>query len=156
MKSLYAPIEPFAVHKLAVGHGHHVCVEECGNPQGLPVLFLHGGPGAGCKLHHRGFFDPARYRAVLLDQRGAGRSTPHGGLQHNTTTHLLEDLEAVRKKLGIERWLLFGGSWGAALALLYAQKHPKRVLGLVLRGSFLARPSDLDWFLGAGAGRIYP
>lgn len=156
MKSLYSPLSPLSVHTVNAGQGHNLRVEECGNPRGLPALFLHGGPGAGCKPHHRGFFNPERYRAVLPDQRGAGRSTPHGGLQANTTQYLLDDLEILRKKLKIERWLLFGGSWGATLALLYAQKHPGRVLGLVLRGSFLARPRDLDWFLAHGGGRIYP
>jgi proline iminopeptidase len=156
MKSLYSLVEPYAAHQIPVGEGHTLYAEECGNPQGLPVLFLHGGPGSGCRPIHRGFFDPARYRAVFLDQRGAGRSTPHGGLQANTTAHLLQDLETLRRHLHIERWLLFGGSWGAALALLYAQQNPGAVLGMVLRGSFLARAADLDWFLAGGAGRIYP
>lgn len=156
MKNLYPPVVPFAVHQLPVGDGHTLYAEECGNPLGLPVLFLHGGPGSGCRPLHRGFFDPARYRAVFLDQRGAGRSTPHGGLQANTTAHLLQDMETLRRHLHIERWLLFGGSWGAALALLYAQQNPDAVLGMVLRGSFLARPCDLAWFLAGGAGRIYP
>lgn len=156
MKSLYPPLAPFAVHTLAVGDGHKLHAEECGNPQGLPVLFLHGGPGSGCKPHHRTFFHPERYRIVLLDQRGAGRSSPQGGLNANTTRHLLDDLEILRRHLHIERWLLCGGSWGATLALLYAQKHPESVLGLILRGTFLARAGDLDWFLAGGAARIYP
>lgn len=156
MKSLYPPLEPYAVHRMPVDHGHLLYVEECGNPSGLPVLFLHGGPGSGCKPQHRAFFDPLRYRAILLDQRGAGRSTPQGGLRANTTQHLLDDMEKLRLHLQVERWLLFGGSWGAALALAYAQKHPDCVHGLILRGSFLARRRDLAWFLADGAGRIYP
>jgi proline iminopeptidase len=156
MKTLYADLEPYARHRLPRGR-HALYVEECGAPGGVPVLFLHGGPGSGCRPYHRAFFDPSRYRAVLLDQRGAGRSTPQGELSDNATADLLEDLEAVRRHLGIERWALFGGSWGATLALLYAQNHPERCLGLVLRGSFLARPRDLDWFLGPdGVRRLYP
>lgn len=156
MKQLYPPIDPFAVHEFPVTDGHVLFVEECGNPLGLPVLFLHGGPGSGCKPHQRQFFDPRRYRVILVDQRGAGRSTPAGALEHNTTRHLLADLELLRHHLGVDRWLLFGGSWGATLALLYAQSHPQCVLGLVLRGSFLARERDLHWFLGGGLERIYP
>ncbi|HWO99388.1 MAG TPA: prolyl aminopeptidase [Methylococcus sp.] len=156
MRSLYPPIEPHAVHRLEVGGGHRIYVEECGNPHGVPVVFLHGGPGSGCKAYHRCFFDPMRYRIILLDQRGAGRSTPRGHLRHNTTAHLVADLERVREVLGIERWLLFGGSWGAALALIYAQTHPERVSGLILRGAFLARKVDVDWFVHDGANRIYP
>jgi len=120
------------------------------------VLFLHGGPGSGCRPEHRRFFDPDRFRIILLDQRGAGRSEPQGELRHNDTWKLLEDLEELRKSLRINRWLLFGGSWGAALALLYAQKHPERVLGMILRGVFLARQYDLDWFIKDGVRRIYP
>lgn len=156
MKTLYPAIEPYAVHHFKRDH-HNLYVEECGNPQGLPVIYLHGGPGSGCKPHHRGFFDPEKYRAILVDQRGAGRSTPHGDLSHNATADLVRDLEYLRQHLKVERWLLFGGSWGATLALLYAQKHPAKVSGLVLRGSFLARQRDLEWFAGAdGVRRIYP
>lgn len=156
MKTLYPAIEPYAVHHFKRDH-HKIHVEECGNPQGLPVIYLHGGPGSGCKPHHRGFFDPEKYRAILVDQRGAGRSTPHGDLRHNSTADLIRDLEYIRQHLKVERWLLFGGSWGATLALLYAQKHPAKVSGLVLRGSFLARRRDLDWFAGVdGVRRIYP
>lgn len=156
MKTLYPAIEPYAVHHFKRDH-HKIYVEECGNPQGLPVIYLHGGPGSGCKPHHRGFFDPEKYRAILVDQRGAGRSTPHGDLRHNTAADLIRDLEYIRQHLKVERWLLFGGSWGATLALLYAQKHPAKVSGLVLRGSFLARRRDLEWFVGAdGVRRIYP
>jgi len=156
MTELYPPIEPFAVHLLDVGGGHHVYVEECGNPQGIPVIFLHGGPGGGCKIYQRSFFHPQKYRAILFDQRGCGRSKPHGLLEENSTQHLLADMELIRQRLGVDKWLLFGGSWGATLALLYAQTHPNRVSGMALRGSFLARQMDLDWYLKDGANRIYP
>lgn len=156
MRISYPPIEPYAAHRLRRGH-HEIYVEECGNPKGLPALFLHGGPGSGCKPHHRGFFDPEKYRIILFDQRGAGRSLPQGDLKGNTTADLLGDIEHIRRHLGIDRWLLFGGSWGATLALLYAQQHPAAVAGLVLRGTFLARQGDLEWFAGAGGvSRIYP
>jgi proline iminopeptidase len=156
MKTLYPDLEPYATHRHP-RDSHHIHAEECGNPDGIPVLFLHGGPGSGCKPYHRCFFDPARYRIVLLDQRGAGRSAPQGELSHNTTADLVRDIEYLRRELQVERWLLFGGSWGATLALLYAQKHPAKVAGLILRGTFLARRRDLDWFIGAeGVPRIYP
>lgn len=154
MRTLYAPVEPYARHEFAFG-SHRVYVEECGNPAGEPVVFLHGGPGSGCKTDHRRFFDPARFRALLIDQRGAGRSTPQGGCEDNDTDALLDDLEVVRRRLGVERWLLFGGSWGAALALLYAERHVARVSGMILRGAFLAREMDLNWFVSDGAPRIY-
>ncbi|MBM4202025.1 MAG: prolyl aminopeptidase, partial [Gammaproteobacteria bacterium] len=125
-------------------------------PRGVPVLFLHGGPGSGCRPEHRRFFDPARCRVVLVDQRGAGRSLPAGELSHNDTQALIADLEHIRDALDIPQWLLFGGSWGAALALLYGQQHPERASGLILRGSFLAREQDLQWFIRDGAPRIYP
>lgn len=156
MKDLYPAIEPYADHILDVDGGHRLYVEECGNPAGLPVMFLHGGPGSGCKSYHRCFFDPQRYRIILADQRGSGRSTPHGGLRNNTTHHLLSDLEFLRERLKIEGWVLFGGSWGATLALLYAQMHPERVAGMVLRGAFLARQRDLDWYVRDGVNRVYP
>lgn len=157
LRSLYPASEPRLAGHLPVGDGHAIYFEEAGNPQGVPVVFLHGGPGGGCKPGHRQFFHPARYRSVILDQRGAGRSTPYAGTTANTTWDLVADLETLRESLGIERWLLFGGSWGAALALAYAQSHPARVLGMVLRGSFLARRRDLDWFLGPdGAARLLP
>lgn len=156
MKNLYPEIEPYATHYLEVDAIHRLYVEECGNRYGLPVIFLHGGPGSGCKLHHRRFFNPKRYRIVLLDQRGSGRSMPQGELRHNTTWDLVEDLERIREKLAIDRWLLFGGSWGATLALLYAQKYPDNVLGMILRGVFLARQRDLDWYIKEGVSRIYP
>ena len=156
MRTLYPDIEPYRSFYLE-REGHQIYVEECGRPEGLPVLFLHGGPGSGCRPYHRSLFDPERCRVVLFDQRGAGRSTPYGRLELNTTDHLLSDIEDLRHTLGIDRWLLFGGSWGATLALLYAQRFPAQVAGMVLRGTFLARQSDLDWFVGeGGVRRIYP
>lgn len=157
MHVLYPDITSYQQHRIAVDEPHVLHVEECGNPDGIPVLFLHGGPGAGCEPYHRRFFDPRRYRIVLFDQRGCGRSTPHGCLQHNTTPHLVADIETIRVQLGIEQWVLFGGSWGSTLALVYAQTHPERVRGLIVRGIFLCRPQDLDWFYKAGgASRIFP
>ncbi|HEY0230728.1 MAG TPA: prolyl aminopeptidase [Dokdonella sp.] len=158
MRELYPEIEPYRTHRLAVGDLHELYIEECGNPDGLPVVFLHGGPGAGVSTYHRRFFDPARYRIVLFDQRGAGKSTPHAELEDNTTWHLVADIEAIRVHCGVERWVVFGGSWGSTLALAYAQTHPERVLGLVLRGIFLGRPGELRWFneLDGGAAWIFP
>ncbi|WP_243042904.1 prolyl aminopeptidase [Dyella sedimenti] len=158
MRELYPEIEPYRTLRLAVDDIHELYVEECGNPQGLPVVFLHGGPGAGLSPYHRRFFDPARYRIVLFDQRGAGKSTPPAELRHNTTWHLVADIEAIREYLGIERWVVFGGSWGSTLALAYAQAHPERALGLVLRGIFLGRPGELRWFneCDGGASWIFP
>ena len=158
LRELYPEIEPYRSARLPVGAPHELHVEECGTPEGLPVLFLHGGPGAGSWPYHRRFFDPARYRIVLFDQRGAGRSTPSAELHDNTTAHLVADIEAIREWLGIERWVVFGGSWGSTLALAYAQAHPGRVLGLVLRGIFLGRPGEVRWFneLDGGASWIFP
>jgi len=150
MREMYPEIEPYRTHRLAVDDTHTLYVEECGNPDGLPVVFLHGGPGAGLAPYHRRFFDPARYRIVLFDQRGAGKSTPFAELADNTTWHLVADIEAIREQLGIERWVAFGGSWGSTLALAYAQTHPERVLGLVLRGIFLCRPEEIRWFYEEG------
>ncbi len=156
MHTLYPPLEPYKTHTLK-RDGHLIHVEECGHANGIPILFLHGGPGSGCKPHHRCFFDPDYFRIILLDQRGSGRSSPPGQLTHNRTDDLLGDLEALRGELGIDHWALFGGSWGATLALLYAQAFPQRVLGLILRGTFLARQADLDWFIASGGvRRIYP
>lgn len=140
---------------LALDAIHSIYWEECGNPRGIPAVFLHGGPGAGSTPKHRRFFDPEAYRIVIYDQRGAGRSTPLGELRHNTTPKLIEDLETLRRFLGVERWLAFGGSWGSTLALAYAEAHPERCLGLVLRGVFLCRKSEIDWFL-YGLKNVYP
>ncbi len=158
MRELYPQIEPYQTHRLAVDALHTLYVEECGNPDGLPVIFLHGGPGAGVSTYHRRFFDPARYRIVLFDQRGAGQSTPFAELTDNTTAHLIADIEAIRERLDIERWVVFGGSWGSTLALAYAQAHPERALGLVLRGIFLGRLEEMRWFneVGGGAAQIFP
>ncbi|WJW75633.1 prolyl aminopeptidase [Thiohalobacter sp. IOR34] len=154
--SLYPEIGPYVQHTVAVVPPHRLHVEECGNPAGLPVLVLHGGPGAGCEPYQRRFFDPERYRIVLFDQRGCGRSTPHASLEGNDTAALVADIEAIRRHLQIDRWLVFGGSWGSTLALVYAQAHGERVLGLVLRGIFLCRPRDLHWFYQDGASRLFP
>jgi proline iminopeptidase len=158
LRELYPSIEPYRTHRLAVDDIHEIHVEECGNPDGLPVVFLHGGPGAGVSAYHRCFFDPARYRIVLFDQRGAGRSTPAAELRNNTTWHLVDDIEAIRKHLGIDRWVVFGGSWGSTLALAYAQSHAQQVIGMVLRGIFLGRHGELRWFneLDGGASWIFP
>jgi proline iminopeptidase len=152
---LFPPIEPFATGELELGGPHRMYFEESGNPAGTPVVFLHGGPGAGSSAVHRQFFDPAFYRIVVFDQRGAGRSTPLGCLEENTTPRLIEDMEKLRRHLGIERWMVFGGSWGSTLALAYAEHHPERCLGLVLRGIFLCRRSEIDWFL-YGLRAIFP
>ncbi|PSF05537.1 prolyl aminopeptidase [Marinobacter fuscus] len=156
MLSLYPEIEPYARHRLAVDHPHELYLEESGNPDGIPVIVIHGGPGGGCEDYHRRFFDAERFRIILLDQRGAGRSTPLAELQGNSTDKLVQDLEAVRHFLGIDQWLLFGGSWGSTLSLVYAQAHPDRVLGLVLRGIFLCRQEDIHWFYQDGASRVFP
>lgn len=153
---LYPLIEPTASGFLAVDAGHALYWEMCGNPHGIPALFLHGGPGGGCSTTSRRFFDPSRYRIILFDQRGCGRSTPAGSLESNTTAHLIDDIEAMRKFLHIEQWLLFGGSWGATLALVYAQQYPQRVSGMVLRAVFTARQSELDWLYRRGASYIFP
>lgn len=156
MHRLYPEIEPYATHRLAVEAPHELYIEECGNPAGLPALFVHGGPGAGCEEYHRRYFDPEIYRIILFDQRGAGRSTPHASLERNTTWHLLADMERIRGHLGVDRWVLFGGSWGSTLALVYAERHPERVLGLILRGVFLCRPWEIRWFYQEGANRVFP
>lgn len=156
MRQLYPAIEARKVYRLDVGGGHALHVEDCGRADGVPVVFLHGGPGSGCKPYHRQFFRADAYRIVVFDQRGAGRSTPRGAVNENDTGRLVADIERIRVLLGIDRWLVFGGSWGAALALVYAQTHPDRVLGLVLRGTFLARDRDVEWFFGDGARRLFP
>lgn len=154
--TLYPDIRPYVQHSLAVEPPHVLHVEECGNPDGIPVLFVHGGPGAGCEPYHRRFFDPGLYRIILFDQRGCGRSTPHAELDGNTTQALVADMEAIREHLGLERWMLFGGSWGSTLGLAYAETHPERVLGLILRGIFLCRPHEIRWFYQEGASRLFP
>ncbi|MFJ4651514.1 prolyl aminopeptidase [Nocardia sp. NPDC088792] len=160
MRTLYPPIEPYDQGMLDVGDGQRIYWEVSGNPDGKPVVFLHGGPGGGTAPFHRRFFDPEAYRIVLLDQRGCGRSTPHiadgASLEHNTTWHLVRDIETLRTHLGVERWQVFGGSWGSTLALTYAQTHPDRVTELVLRGIFLLRRKEIDWYYNGPAGYVYP
>lgn len=153
---LYPPVDPFDQRVLDMGDGHRVFVEQCGNPEGVPVLVLHGGPGGGCSPAMRRYFDPAVFRVVLFDQRGCGRSRPHASVEANTTWHLIADIERIRETLGIDRFILFGGSWGATLALVYAISHPTRVAHMVLRGVFLMTRAELDWFYGGGAGGFYP
>jgi proline iminopeptidase len=155
-RAFYPEIQPYRTGYLRVSPEHVLYYEESGNPHGKPALFLHGGPGGGTSGKQRRFFDPARYRIVLFDQRGCGRSRPHASLTDNTTWHLVSDIEALRKELGIERWLVFGGSWGSTLALAYAEKHPDRVSELVLRGIFLLRRWELEWFYQRGAGLFFP
>jgi len=152
---LYPETEPYASGTLPLDAIHQMYWESSGNPGGIPVVFLHGGPGAGSTPKHRRFFDPATYRIVVYDQRGAGRSMPLGELRENTTLHLVDDLERLRTHLGIDAWLVFGGSWGSTLALAYAEAHPRRCLGLVLRGIFLCRKHEIDWFL-YGLRGIFP
>lgn len=153
---LYPPIDPFDQRVIDMGDGHRIYVEQCGNPQGRPVLVLHGGPGGGCSPAMRRYFDPAIYRVILFDQRGCGRSRPHASVEANTTWALVSDIERIRETLRIDRWICFGGSWGATLALIYAISHPERVQGLVLRGVFLMTQAELDWFYGGGAGAFFP
>lgn len=153
---LYPPIDPFDQRMLDVGDGHKVYVEQCGHPDGIPVIVLHGGPGGGCSPAMRRYFDPATYRIVLFDQRGCGRSRPHASVEANTTWHLVADIERIRAALGIDRWAVFGGSWGATLALIYAQAHPDRAAHMILRGVFLMTKGELAWFYGGGAGRFFP
>lgn len=146
--ALFPECQPFKQWHLAVTSLHSVYVEQCGNPEGVPVIFLHGGPGSGCNPAQRRFFDPAYYHIILFDQRGCGRSTPAGEVENNTTQHLIADIEQIRTKLNISRWHVFGGSWGSTLALAYANQHADHVISLTLRGIFLSRPQELDWFLG--------
>lgn len=161
LDSLYPPIEPYDSGMLLVGDGQRLHWEVSGNPDGKPVVFLHGGPGGGSAHWHRRFFDPEKYRIVLFDQRGCGRSLPHASdpaadLRYNTTAHLIADIELLRKNLGVEKWQVFGGSWGSALALAYAQAHPEAVTELVLRGVFTLRRMELEWFYEGGAGALFP
>ena len=153
---LYPSLEPFDQRMMDVGDGHIIYVEQCGNPQGAPVLVLHGGPGGGCSPAMRRYFDPAHYRIILFDQRGCGRSRPKSCVKYNTTWHLVADIEIIRSEFEINRWAVFGGSWGATLALIYAQTHPKAVKFLALRGVFMMTRSELDWFYGGGAGKFWP
>ncbi len=157
MNDFYPEITPYDDFLLAVDEQHQIYVEQCGNPDGQPVLFIHGGPGGGCSTNDRRFFDPEQYRIILFDQRGCGRSLPHGCLDNNETGFLVEDIEKIREKLSINQWHIFGGSWGSTLALVYAQTHPTKVTSLVLRGIYLGRPEDTGWtFTGGGATRLYP
>lgn len=156
MRHLYPDITPYKTHHLKVDEPHVLYVEESGNPEGIPVLFVHGGPGAGCEAYHRCFFDPNLYRIILFDQRGAGHSTPHAELEGNTTHDLVTDMEAIREHLEINRWVLFGGSWGSSLSLVYAETHVDRVMGLIVRGIFLCRKKEINWFYQKGADRIFP
>ena len=156
MKTLYPEIAPYHTFFLETGTQHAVYVEQSGNPDGIPVIFLHGGPCSGTKPDHRRFFNPDFYHIILFDQRGCGLSVPFGELEHNSTQDLIDDMERIRLHIGVEQWLLFGGSWGAALALLYAQKQPDKVRGMIIRAVFLARQQDLEWFAKVGVNLIYP
>lgn len=156
MKTLYPELEPFHSFFLPTNSKHSVYVEQSGNPRGISVIFLHGGPCSGTKPDHRRFFNPAKYHIILMDQRGCGNSLPFGKIENNTTQDLIDDMERIRNQLNIEQWLVFGGSWGSTLTLLYAQQHTTRVLGMVIRAVFLARQKDSDWYIKEGAGRIYP
>lgn len=162
MIPLYPEIEPYTSHtlkmeRLSNGLHHEVYVEECGNPEGIPIVFLHGGPGSGCRPQHRRYFDPELYRIILFDQRGCGRSTPHGELENNATQFLIDDMETIRKQLNIDNWIIFGGSWGATLGLCYAQQYSQNVLAMILRGVFLGRQQDIDWvYAEGGASKLFP
>ena len=156
MKTLYPEIEPFHHFFLETDSRHRVYVEQSGNPEGIPVIFLHGGPCSGTRPKHRCFFNPEHYHIILMDQRGCGKSLPFGEIENNTTQDLIDDMERIRKQLKIDQWVLFGGSWGATLTLLYAQQQTDKVISMVIRGVFLARHQDMDWFTNEGAGLIYP
>ena len=156
MKPLYPEISPYNTFFLKTDSTHEVYVEESGTPEGIPVIFLHGGPCSGTKPHHRCFFNPEKYRIILMDQRGSGLSTPYGELKNNTTQDLINDIDALRLKLNVDKWLLFGGSWGATLTLLYAQQYPEFVSAMIIRGVFLAQQNDMDWFTKIGVTNIYP
>ncbi len=156
MRTLYPEIFPYKEHHIEVDSGHSLYVEESGNAEGIPVLFIHGGPGSGTSGAQRRFFNPEKYRIILFDQRGCGRSTPHASLENNTTQNLISDIENIRLLLEVDQWLLFGGSWGSTLSLLYAQQYPEHVSGMILRGIFLCRPKDLHWFYQQGANAVFP
>ena len=153
--SLFPPLAPEATHRLDVGDGHDLYVEDCGNPKGIPVIFLHGGPGAGISSMHRRMFDPDLFRVILFDQRGSGQSRPFAEVKENTTQHLVADIEKIREFLGIDQWIVFGGSWGSTLGLVYGITHPERCYGFVLRGIFLGTQAEIDWFL-YDMGKFYP
>lgn len=155
-RTLYPDISPYRTGRLRVSDIHELYFEESGNPEGKPVVFVHGGPGGGTEPKQRRYFDPAAYRIVLFDQRGCGKSTPHASLDENTTWHLVADMESLRDHLGIEKWQVFGGSWGSTLSLAYSEKHPERVSELVLRGIFLLRKQEITWFYQRGAGALFP
>ena len=154
--ALYPEINHLKTYTISVDKPHELYVEECGSPNGIPVIFIHGGPGSACNASHRRYFNPEFYRIILFDQRGCGRSKPHGCLDGNTTGHLLADIELIRQELKVEQWVIFAGSWGVTLSLLYAQRHPERTLGMILRGAFLASFRDYGWFFNDGASRIFP
>lgn len=156
LRTLYPAYEPYRSGWLASGDGHQIYWELCGNPLGKPAVFMHSGPGGGIAAYHRRLFDPKRYNVLLFDQRGCGRSTPHASLDNNTTWHLVDDIERLRIMVGIDQWLVFGGSWGSTLALAYAQTHPERVTAMVLRGIFMLRKEELHWYYQEGASRFFP
>lgn len=156
MFTLYPSIKSYKTHQLKVDSTHTLHIEECGNPDGAPILVLHSGPGAGCENVHKRLFDPEKYRIILFDQRGAGQSSPHACLKNNTTLHLIDDIESIREHLGIAKWFLFGNAWGTALSLLYAEEYPQHVSGMILNCIFLARKQDIDWFYKKGASAIFP
>lgn len=156
MLELYPELEAFTENVLKISSGHSIYYEQAGNKSGIPVIFLHGGPGSGCSENHRRYFNPDKYRVILFDQRGCNRSTPNGLVENNTTQDILNDIESIRKELNIDQWLLFGGSWGATLALLYAEQYSQHVSGIILRGTFLARQCDFDWFAKSGVNKIFP
>ncbi len=156
LRTAYPAIEPYATHRLKVSAIHEIYVEESGNPKGKPIVFVHGGPGGGTEGWQRQFFNAEAYRIVLFDQRGCGKSTPHAELRENTTWDLVADMERIRTHLGIDKWVVFGGSWGSTLGLAYAETHPERTRGLILRGIFLLRQSEVDWFYQMGANQIFP
>ena len=156
MKQLYPPIEPYKEFNLKVSDLHTIYVEESGNPKGKPVIFLHGGPGGGIEPIYRRYFNPKKWRIIIFDQRGCGKSTPHAELRENTTWDLVEDIEKIRKYLNIEKWVIFGGSWGSTLSMSYAIKYPLRCRGLILRGIFMLRKKEINWFYQEGASYLYP
>ena len=153
---LFPAIQPYKTWRFPVSDIHTLYIEESGNPDGVPVVFLHGGPGGSCEPGHRRFFNPEEYRIILFDQRGCGKSKPHASLENNTTPDLINDLEKIRQHLGVDKWVVFGGSWGSTLALVYAESHPQKILGLILRGIFLSRDEDIRWLFQGGAARIFP